>query len=292
MSEPGKNSIADLHFGSKALQVVRADNNDLYCMDGLNDNTLLNTLTYSYNHINAIDLSGCPNINEYDCYHNVRGLIQGELSTWDARVNNEVVHYSLYYLQLEENAGDALTSTYDTFLGHKCGQDSIESMQSSAYLRQFTADGFDPTKVITFTVNSSGPYVGTRGRGSSNAPMRASSVTLEPGVELDPSTIYGTIAVIRIYDPSRNYIEYQYDDGRPGGSSKAGGGSSFGIALYPPGEPTRVEETSEDGLSEATIVSERYFDTSGKELIEPISGVNIVVRQMSDGTTQTVKIMK
>ena len=292
MSEPGKNSIADLHFGSNALQVVRADNNDLYCMDGLSDNTLLNTLTYSYNHINAIDLSGCPNINEYDCYHNVRGLIQGELSTWDARVNNEVVHYSLYYLQLEENAGDALTSTYDTFLGHKCGQDSIENMQSSAYLRQFTADGFDPTKVITFTVNSSGPYVGTRGRGSNNAPMRASSVTLEPGVELDPSTIYGTIAVIRIYDPTRNYIEYLYDDGRPGGSSKAGGGSSFGIALYPPGEPTRVEETTEDGLSEATIVSERYFDTSGKELIEPISGVNIVVRQMSDDTTQTVKIMK
>ena len=134
--------------------------------------------------------------------------------------------------------------------------------------------------------------MGTRGReDSSNAPRRA-SVTIEPGVELDPSTIYGTIAVIRIYDPTRNYIEYLYDDGRPAGSSKAGGGSGFGIALYPPGEPTYIEESTQDGLSEPTIVSERYFDTSGKELIEPVSGVNIVVRQMSDGTTQTVKIMK
>ena len=62
MSEPGKNSIADLHFGSNALQVVRADNNDLYCMDGLNDNNGLHTLTYSYNHINGIDLSGCPSL--------------------------------------------------------------------------------------------------------------------------------------------------------------------------------------------------------------------------------------
>lgn len=292
MDQPGKNSIADLHFGSKALQVVHADNNDLYCMDGLNDNTSLNTLTYSYNHINAIDLSGCPSITEYNCYHNVRGLIQGELSTWDAKVNGEATHFSLYYLQLEEDAGDALVSTYDTFLGHKCGQDSIESLQSSAYLRQFTADGFDPTKVISFTVNSSGPYVGTRGReDSSNAPRRA-SVTIEPGVELDPSTIYGTIAIIRIYDTTRNYIEYLYDDGRPAGSSKAGGGSGFGIALYPPGEPTHVEETTQDGLGETSIVSERYFDTSGKELTEPVSGVNIVIRQMSDGTTQTLKILK
>ena len=292
MNQPGKNSIADLHFASNALQVVRADNNDLYCMDGLNDNASLQTLTYSYNHINAIDLSGCPSITEYNCYHNVRGLITGELAAWKERgPNNEVLDCSMYYLQLEEDAGDALLENYDTFLGHKCGQDTIESASSAGYLRQFTADGFDPTKVISFTVNSAGPYIGTRGR-ANNAPSRAAVVYGPDDAVIDPSNIYGTIAVIKMYDPYRNYIEYLYDDGRPGTSLKSGGGSSFGIAWAPPGEPTRIEEIAGDELAAPTVISERYFDASGKEHSDPVSGVNIIVRQMSDGTTQTLKMVR
>lgn len=84
IDDPGKNSIADLHFKSDSLRVVHADNNDLYCMDGLSTNHKLYKLTYSYNHINAIDLSGCDSLvndNYYNCYHNVRGLIPGELSS-------------------------------------------------------------------------------------------------------------------------------------------------------------------------------------------------------------------
>ncbi len=294
MSEPGKNSIADLHFGSQNLQVVRADNNDLYCMDGLNDNPSLHTLTYSYNHINGIDLSGCPAIEEYNCYHNVRGLIPGELSVWKGKdEDGQIVDCNMYYLQLEEDAGDALLSTYDTYLGHKCGHDSIEAASSSnRYMRQLEADGFDPTKVIAFTVNSSGPYVGTRGREPGNAPRRA-TVVYGPETVPDPSTIYGTVAIIKWIDPVRNYVEYLYDDGRPASSTQRdGGGSAFGLAWGPPGGATYVDEYMSDGMGALEVVSERYYDANGIEHSEPVDGLNIIVRQMSDGSTQTTKVIK
>ena len=56
--------------------------------------------------------------------------------------------------------------------------------------------------------------------------------------------------------------------------------------------PTDVEEMTEDGMLEPIVVSERYFDISGVEHREPFCGVNIIVRKMSDGTTQTVKVMR
>jgi hypothetical protein len=45
-------------------------------------------------------------------------------------------------------------------------------------------------------------------------------------------------------------------------------------------------------MGELTVVSERYYDAAGAEHSEPVDGVNIIVRQMSDGSTQTVKIIK
>lgn len=288
VNDPGKNSIADLHFGSKVLEVVHADNNDLYCMDGLNNNPNLQTLTYSYNHINGIDLSGCPNITNYNCHHNVRGLIPGELATWSTTENGVTTIHELYYLQLKPNAGDGLDGN-DTFLGNKCGQDSLLSDQVDAYQRRLIDDGFDPDKVIEFTVNSSGPHIGTRGQNSaSGAPMRADMV--EPGTTLDPESFYGKIAIIKRYDRVRNYVYYTYDDGRPNSSSR--GGSGFGLAWGPPPGATDVRETTADGMGELTVVSERYYDAAGAEHSEPIDGVNIIVRQMSDGSTQTVKIIK
>lgn len=288
VNDPGKNSIADLHFGSKVLEVVHADNNDLYCMDGLNNNPNLQTLTYSYNHINGIDLSGCPNITNYNCHHNVRGLIPGELATWSTTENGVTTTHELYYLQLKPNAGDGIDGN-DTFLGNKCGQDSLLSDQVDAYQRRLIDDGFDPDKVIEFTVNSSGPHIGTRGQNSaSGAPMRADMV--EPGTTLDPESFYGKIAIIKRYDRVRNYVYYTYDDGRPNSSTR--GGSGFGLAWGPPPGATDVRETTADGMGELTVVSERYYDAAGAEHSEPIDGVNIIVRQMSDGSTQTVKIIK
>ena len=290
MSQPGKNSIADLHFNSTNLQVVKADNNDLYCMTGLKNNNDLHTLTYSYNHINAIDLRGCGNIQNYNCYHNVRGVFTGELAQWETRdENNEINTNSMYYLQLVQNAGDALPG-HDTFLGHKCGHDTIAGANNQGYMRQLEDDGFDPDKVITFTVNASPIYVGTRD--NNNAPRRADT-TLGPDSQIDTNKIYGRITVVRKYDPERNYIEYLYDDGRPASSTqKSGGGSAFGLGWAPPGEPTSVEETTQDGLAQPDVVSERYYDSSGIEHSEPIQGLNIIVRQMSDGSTQTIKVMK
>lgn len=290
MSQPGKNSIADLHFTSKELKTVHADNNDLYCMDGLKDNSSLQTLTYSYNHINGIDLSGCPSIQTYDCYHNVRGLFMGELATWEAKVNNETNTYKFYYLQLKKNAGDAIGNN-DTYLGHKCGQDSLETdIGGWPYVRQLEDDGFDPDKVISFTVNSAGPYNGNRGTEQPQGAPRRATIVYGPDTVPDPDLIYGKTVVLRCYDQERNYIEYLYDDGRP--NMTRGSGSAFGLAWAPPGQPTGIEEISDDNLAKPSVVSERYYDVNGVEHSQPVSGVNIVVRQMDDGSTQTVKVIR
>lgn len=288
MSQPGKNSIADLYFNSDSLVVIHADCNDLYSLKGLKNRTKLNTLTYSYNHINGIDLSGCPNIQTYDCYHNVRGTFYGELAVWKSTnaSTNETDDYKMYYLQLVKNAGDAIGNN-DTFLGHKTGQDTIAGPNSNAFERQLEEDGFDPEKVISFTVNSSGPHKGNR---TNQAPRRA-DVVVGSDVQPDSTLIYGKIAIIDKYSDERNYIEYTYDDGRPS-TSKSGSGSAFGLAWMPPGSPTNVEETVADGLGEVQVVSERYFDVSGVEHDGPVPGVTIIVRQMSDGTTQTTKVVQ
>ncbi len=290
MYQPGKNSIADLHFASKELRTVHADNNDLYCMDGLNDNNNLNTLTYSHNHISAIDLSGCPSIGTYDCDHNVRGLFMGELAAWQVKLNDSVTNtYKFYYLQLKENAGDAIDGN-DTYLGHKCGQDSLETPDSGwPYMRRLEDDGFDPDKVLYFSVNAAGPYDGHRGEQQPQGAPRRATIIYGPDSVPDPDLIYGKTVVLRYYDDTRNYIEYVYDDGRPNGPR---GGSAFGLAWGPPPSPTSVEEISADGIAQPNVVSERYYDVSGMEHDSPVSGVNIIVRQMDDGSVQTVKIIR
>ena len=52
--------------------------------------------------------------------------------------------------------------------------------------------------------------------------------------------------------------------------------------------PTAVNETQVN----KTVVSERYYDVRGIEYNEPIKGVNIIVRTYSDGSTQSVKVVK
>ena len=41
-----------------------------------------------------------------------------------------------------------------------------------------------------------------------------------------------------------------------------------------------------------TVVSERYYDVRGIEYNQPVEGVNIIVRTYSDGSTQSVKVIK
>ena len=52
--------------------------------------------------------------------------------------------------------------------------------------------------------------------------------------------------------------------------------------------PTAVTETSVT----KTIVNERYYDIRGIEYSHPVEGVNIIVRTYSDGSTQSVKVIK
>ena len=52
--------------------------------------------------------------------------------------------------------------------------------------------------------------------------------------------------------------------------------------------PTAVDET----IVTKTVVSERYYDIRGIEYSHPVEGVNIIVRTYSDGSTQSVKVIK
>ena len=52
--------------------------------------------------------------------------------------------------------------------------------------------------------------------------------------------------------------------------------------------PTAVNEAQVT----KTVVSERYYDIRGIEYSEPVKGVNIIVRTYSDGSTQSVKVIK
>jgi len=292
IDEDGKNSIADLHFTSQSLTSVKADNNDLYCMDGLNNNPSLHTLSYNYNHINAIDLAG-SNPSTYSNIHNGRGTFYGELSQWKEKGdNNEAIDCSLYYLQLDSLANDGLMVDgvrNDTFLGHKSGQDSVLSISAE---RVLTLDGFKSFKVDTFFVNSSGPHHGSRV--VNQAPRRASK-TYGADATPDPEKMIGDMVFLDKYEAEfpegydeRYYIEYKYLDGRTPTST-----STYYLVWMAPPVATDVEETPEDGIAEAAVVGERYFDISGNELQEPLnSGVTIIVRQMSDGSQQAVKIMK
>ncbi len=52
--------------------------------------------------------------------------------------------------------------------------------------------------------------------------------------------------------------------------------------------PTAISETNVN----KTVVSERYYDIRGIEYSQPVKGVNIIVRTYSDGSTQSIKVIK
>ena len=53
-------------------------------------------------------------------------------------------------------------------------------------------------------------------------------------------------------------------------------------------KPSGITETNVN----KTVVSERYYDIRGIEYSQPVEGVNIIVRTYSDGSTQSVKVIK
>jgi len=273
IGETGKNTLSDLVFNSNNIETVKAGYNDLYCIKGLGKSTLT-TLTYPYNHINGIDLSG-SNISTYDATHNGRGVVEAELSQWQG----ESELCNMYYFQLEKNAGDALDGS-DNYFGYKTVPDTLTTALATPSIRELEADGYEEGKSIEWVKNSAGPY--THQANTSSASRRIAYV--RPGDAIDESKINGSIAVL---DPDIHWASYKYLDGRTDEST-----SEYYIVWVAPDKPTNVEETVEEALGTTTVVSERYFDASGMEHSEPVEGVNIIVRQMSDGTTHTVKILR
>ena len=292
VNTPGLNSIAELQFAGDSLKTVIADCNDLFAIRGLAGNTKLIRLSYSYNHVNAIDLTGCSALDDtaYNYTHNGRGFFEAEYSKWYEKNGNNVDTCHVYYLQLDPNAGDELKEGYDSFLGYKAGYDSISGVDADERWRTFDQDGFDPNMVAAFTLSSSGPHQGLR-----HAAPQRNQVVYDTQHEPDTTKMYGKVVFLDVTDntdwPDHHYIEYEYYDGRVntrGTRSK----STFYMVWTAPGVPTDVEETAADNLGEPTVVRERYFDISGKEYSEPVKGVNIILREMSDGSTQSIKVMR
>ena len=87
---------------------------------------------------------------------------------------------------------------------------------------------------------------------------------------------------------------YSMPDNHPG-SGEGDTGYQGNVRTTPAGGmfttihiPTAVNEVK----AEKTVVSERYYDIRGIEYSQPIEGVNIIVRTYSDGSTQSVKVIK
>ena len=80
-------------------------------------------------------------------------------------------------------------------------------------------------------------------------------------------------------------------------------GGNIGLYSLPIGENVHTTPAcggltmpNPSGISETnvnkTVVSERYYDIRGIEYSQPVEGVNIIVRTYSDGSTQSVKVIK
>ena len=80
-------------------------------------------------------------------------------------------------------------------------------------------------------------------------------------------------------------------------------GGNIGVYSLPIGENIHttpacggLQMPKPSGISETnvnkTVVSERYYDIRGIEYSQPVDGVNIIVRTYSDGSTQSVKVIK
>ena len=80
-------------------------------------------------------------------------------------------------------------------------------------------------------------------------------------------------------------------------------GGNIGLYSLPIGENVHttpacggITMPNPSGISETnvnkTVVSERYYDIRGIEYTQPIEGVNIIVRTYSDGSTQSIKVIK
>lgn len=182
------NWLTDLDLtAAKGLTTLKAANNELYKL-AVSPSQTMDVLDFHNNHVNGIDLTGVS-VTTYNCDNNGRKV--------KANAKAMAGGKTLYYFQLDANAA-----------GPTKGGNFVGDEQSDMYLhtgskRMLRADGFDATKAsFASTVTHTS---------SSGAPRLKDAATAD---DLDPSKIYGTIAVLKPTATSGDSrASYSYDEG-------------------------------------------------------------------------------
>lgn len=148
--------------------------------------------------------------------------------------------------------------------------------------------------VSTVLYANSNSYEGTLISTAESTDIAAAAAVRDDDSDSTPSTITSIITpevsvptklTFSSYSNSGNYTPSDDDD--DSNSSTGGYTDSDGNGF------TSGIDTAESNA--ATIVSEQYYSISGARVNEPTNGakaIYIVVRQLSDGTTQTLKVVK
>lgn len=182
------NWLTDLNLtAAKGLTTLKAANNELYML-AVSPSQTMDVLDFHNNHVNGINLTGVT-VTTYNCDNNGRKV--------NANAKAMAGGKTLYYFQLDANAA-----------GPTKGGKFVEDAQSDMYLhnglpRTLGLDGFEATKAsFASTVTHTS---------SSGAPRLKDAAT---AADLDPSKIYGTIAVLEPTSTSDySRASYDYNEG-------------------------------------------------------------------------------
>ena len=181
------NWLTDLDLtAASGLTTLKAANNELYKL-AVSPSQAMAVLDFHNNHVNGIDLTGVT-VTNYNCANNGRKV----KANAQAKPNGDV----LYYFQLDANAA-----------GDKAGGNFVGDEQSDMYIhtgskRMLRADGFDATKVSFDHMISH--------QDASGAPRLKDAISAD---DIDPTKVYGTIAVLEPAASGDSRASYGYDEG-------------------------------------------------------------------------------
>lgn len=180
------NWLTDLDLtAASGLTTLKAANNELYKL-AVSPSQTMAVLDFHNNHVNGIDLTGVT-VTNYNCANNGRKV--------KANAKAMAGGKTLYYFQLDATAA-----------GDTKGGNFVGDEQSDMYIhngsRTLGSDGFDATKAsFASTVTHTS---------SSGAPRLKDAAT---AADLDPSKIYGTIAVLEPAASGDSRASYGYNEG-------------------------------------------------------------------------------
>lgn len=266
----GGNSLSDLEFPGTAIADVRANYNDLHCINPGENGSFANltNIEFAHNHINGIDLSSAPNaaVNSED---NGRDIV-ADCAFFAVTQNHQVIQYKVYFFQL-----DATVEGNGTVLTLK------QSVDSKNQTRLLGEDGLViKDSNIAWTTGNSGV-------------LKSETITPDNMSVLDPNEVPGNIVVLKPTeengDAANGQATYTYDTGN-------GNGSLFYLNWESNGTPTAISEIkAEDGVSitntygnltingkDGTVVG--VYDLNGRQVAsETIVDGSVTINDLTPG---------